>query len=69
MAFKLTSSGEDKAQDVDMKHNLEDKVVAFMYLVAKPVELEEIQDEIRLSDEKTVQLLTRMTNENLVEEI
>ena len=67
--FKLTSSGEDKAQDVDMKHNLEDKVVAFMYLVAKPVELEEIQDEIRLSDEKTVQLLTRMTNENLVEEI
>ena len=67
--FKLTSSGEDKAQDADMKHNLEDKVVAFMYLVAKPVELEEIQDEIRLSDEKTVQLLTRMTNENLVEEI
>jgi len=66
--FRLTDKGEAAAQKVDIKQNLEAKVIAFMFMCGKPIELEEIGDEIRLSDERLVTLLKRMTNEGLIEE-
>lgn len=67
--FKLTERGEDAAQNVNMKQKLESRVVAFMFMAARPVELEEIQDEIRISDEMTVTLLKRMESEGLIVEV
>ena len=69
MSFKLTDAGEDQATNPSRKPGLESKAIAFMYMVGKPIELEEIMDEVRLSDEKTVELITRMKNEGFVEEV
>ena len=69
MSFQLTSHGETAAQNINIKQNLESKVLTYLYQVGKPTELDEIQDETRLSDEKTVQLLRRMVNKGYVEEV
>lgn len=69
--FKLTVTGEDAAENTEMKPSTESKILSYMYMVGanKSLELEELQDQVRLSDEKTVLLLRRMVNEGLIEEV
>lgn len=67
--FKLTSTGEQEAESIGNKRDHESKILSYMYMVNKPVEIEEIQDEAKLSDAMTVQVLTRMQNSGLVIEV
>ena len=68
--FKLTEHGEDTAQNVSAKLNrTESDIIHFMYMMCKPVELEEVQDEMRISDEKTLTVLKRLVNGGYVEEV
>lgn len=68
--FILTDAGEEAAQNPNMKQDHESRILTYMFMVGKkPVELEELQDEVKLSDEKTIQVLKRMVNENLISEV
>ena len=67
--FKNTVAGDDLAENPSAKPGPETKVVGYLYLVSKPVELEELADQVKLADEKLLLLLRRMINEQLIEEV
>ncbi len=67
--FKLTDRGEDTATNPNARAGVDLKVIGFMYAMKKPVELEEVMDEIQLSDEMTVNVMKRLVNGGYVEEL
>lgn len=67
--FQLTDRGNDAATNPHARQGLDLKVVEFMYAMKRPVELEEIMDEIKASDEMTVIVMKRLVNGGHVEEI
>ena len=68
MAFKLTKHGEDEARTIGKPIGPESTVITFLYEVGKPMEMEEIQDETRMDDEKAVRVVRHLINRGLVEE-
>lgn len=67
--FQLTPQGNATAEQVTDRNDTETRIIGHLYEVAKPVELENIQDFARLSDEATIRILKRMVSEGLVEEV
>jgi len=68
MGFRLTDAGEDAATNPAARPGMDLKVVSFMYMMKRPVELEEIMDETQMSDEKTLMVMERLVNGGHVEE-
>lgn len=69
MSFRLTDKGEDAATNPHARQGADLKVVGFMYAMKRPVEVEEIMDEIQLSDELTANVIRRLVNESYIEEL
>lgn len=69
MAFELTRSGEQKAEEVHEASSPAAAVLVYMYKVSKPVEIEEVVDELRTDDEKAVKILGRLMGQGYIEEV
>jgi DNA-binding MarR family transcriptional regulator len=70
MAFQLTSRGTQEATNLGRRAGPESTILAFLYeLGDKPAEAEEIMDHTHMDDEKTIRVLKRLINEELIEEV
>jgi len=69
MAFQLTEQGKRSAEKIEEPRDPETTVIAFMYSIGTPVEMEEIQGRLRTNDEKTLRIMDRLKNTGFVEEV
>ncbi len=71
MPFKLTERGERAAETVKDGGGARADIINYMYLAGadKAMELEELQDYAKLSDEATVKVLTSLQADGYIVEV
>lgn len=68
MSFALTSRGEQEALKINQVTSPESAVLVYMYEIKRPAEVEDIQEETRMSDEKALKVLRRLENGGYISE-
>lgn len=71
MSFKLTDEGVRAAEKIEDPRDADTETLAFMYSVGKnsTVEVQEIQDRVKMGTEKTIRVLERLKNTGYIEEV
>lgn len=69
MSFELTPGGISQAETIVSRSSPEAAVIAYMYEIARPVELSDVTGRTHMNDEKAVKVMRRLINLGYVEEI